>query len=88
MPNEPKVSKERRPAQEQTLPPDAETTRVNVQTPEPIGKRLGEAGSQYVGRPMDDRLKANPRVDDARDVQDGSTPRVHPDDPAEGAPDG
>jgi hypothetical protein len=87
----------RRPEQDQDLPDDAETTRTNVQTPEPAGKRLGEAGSQYTGRQLDDRLKANPRVDDARDVQaddgdagadrDTGTVRTHPDDPAEGARD-
>jgi hypothetical protein len=78
----------RRPEQAQALPPDAKTTRTNVQAPEPAEKRLGEAGSQYTGRQMDDRLKANPRVDDVRDVQaDDGTTRAHPDDPAEGARD-
>ena len=83
-------SKPRAPEQAQNLPEDAETSSQNVRTPEPEEKRLGEAGNEYVGRQMDDRLKANPRVDDADDVQadDGSqTQRVHPDDPAEGARD-
>jgi hypothetical protein len=60
---------ERAPEQAQDLPADAETTRQNVSTPEPEEPRLGEAGHQYVGRQMDDRLKSSPRVDDADDVQ-------------------
>jgi len=55
------------PAQDQDHP-DAEASSQNVATPEPEGKRLGEAGNQYTGRMMDDALKSTPRVDDARDV--------------------
>lgn len=58
-----------RPEQDQA-DDDAETTSQNVATPEPEGKRLGEAGGAYTGRQMDDRLKSSPRVDDARDVTD------------------
>ena len=45
-------------------------TGANVRTPEPEEKRLGEAGNEYVGRQMDDALKAHPRVDDADEVQE------------------
>ena len=60
--------RERAPEQEQALPPDAEVTHENVQTPEPEGERHGEAGHAYTGRQMDDRLKSSPRVDDADEV--------------------
>jgi len=56
---------ERAPEQDQTLPPDAEVSSQNVLTPEPEEPRLGEAGASYTGRQLDDRLKTNPRVDDA-----------------------
>lgn len=83
---------ERIPDQDQSLPDDAETASENVSTPEPDGKRLGEAGSQYTGRQLDDDLKTNPRVENAEDVSApdrdaGETERSHPDDPAEGARD-
>lgn len=42
----------------------------NVRTPEPEGKRLGEAGGEYVGRQMDDALKSTPREGDADEGQD------------------
>ena len=53
---------------------DAEgTTRSTVSTPETDGARVSEAGHGYVGRTMDDRLKANPRVrgDGEADAADG-----------------
>ncbi|MDX1532272.1 MAG: hypothetical protein R3362_12150 [Rhodothermales bacterium] len=40
-------------------------TGETVRTPEPEGQRQGEAGAEYVGREMDDRQKANPRIDEA-----------------------
>ncbi|MDX1420802.1 MAG: hypothetical protein R3181_12600 [Rubricoccaceae bacterium] len=61
--------RERAPAQEQELPVDAEITHETVSTPEPEGKRLGEAGHVYTGRPMDDRLQDPPRVEDADRVR-------------------
>jgi hypothetical protein len=62
-------SREHAPEQAQELPPEAEVTSENVQTPAPEEPRLGEAGSAYTGRQLDDRLKANPREDDAGRVQ-------------------
>ena len=65
----PDSNKPRVPAQEQDLPAEAETTGTTVRTPEPDEKRLGEAGNEYVGRQLDDDLKANPRVGRAERVQ-------------------
>lgn len=61
------------PAQDQAsdaIPP-REHGDTEVRTPSPTQPRTGEAGNDYVGRQMDDDLKANPRVDDARRVQGG-----------------
>lgn len=46
-------------------------TEVRAEPPEDDGeaKRQGEAGNAYVGREMDDRLKANPRIEDADQVR-------------------
>lgn len=44
------------------------STGTEVRTPDTEGARQGEAGAQYTGRQMDDRLKTNPRVEDADDV--------------------
>lgn len=50
-----------------SLEDDAETG-ADVRTPEPDQPRQGEAGHAYVGRGMDDRLKANPRIEDEDEV--------------------
>jgi hypothetical protein len=58
------------PAEDQHLSGSAaDVTSQNVATPQTEGARTGEAGNSYMGREMDDDLKANPRVDDARDVE-------------------
>lgn len=49
---------------------DLEATSETVLTPDPDGARLAEAGSEYVGRQMDDRLKAHPRVNDGDEAVD------------------
>lgn len=49
------------------LQDDADTG-SGVRTPEPEEPRQGEAGHSYVGRQMDDRMKTNPRIDDADEV--------------------
>ena len=46
-----------------------EETVTTVRTPEPEGDRVAEAGNAYTGRQMDDKLKANPRVEDADRAQ-------------------
>lgn len=38
--------------------------RNESKNPEPEGKRIAEAGNAYVGRQMDDDLKAHPRVEE------------------------
>lgn len=45
-------------------------TGSDVRTPEPEGKRQGEAGNTYAGRQMRDDLKANPRIEDADRVEE------------------
>jgi hypothetical protein len=40
-----------------------------VSTHDAPAGRTGEAGNAYVGRQMDDGLKSEPRVDDARQVE-------------------
>ena len=53
---------------------DADTTGPVVRTPEPDGARVAEAGHAYAGRPLDDDLKANPRVEDGdRPVDESPT---------------
>lgn len=47
---------------------DADTG-PDVRTPEPDADRQGEAGNAYVGREMRDDMKANPRIEDADEVQ-------------------
>ena len=49
---------------------EAADTGSEVRTPEPEGKRQGEAGASYTGRQMSDELKDNPRVRDADQVQE------------------
>lgn len=49
------------------LEADADTG-PDVRAPEPDEKRQGEAGHTYTGREMNDRLKTNPRVEDADEV--------------------
>lgn len=51
------------------LEADADTG-SEVRTPEPEGKRQGEAGNTYVGREMDDRLKSSPRPENEDEVTD------------------
>ena len=52
------------PEQDQTSDAIDDVSETTVSTPEPPGgKRVSEAGNEYVGRMMDDDLKANPRVD-------------------------
>ncbi len=52
------------PEQDQTSPAidAAGVTQTTVSTPDTDGARVSEAGHGYVGRTMDDDLKANPRV--------------------------
>lgn len=61
---------------EQSQQADIETTGVTVRTPDTDGARVAEAGHGYVGRMMDDDLKANPRVEDgdAAVDEDPTTP--------------
>lgn len=49
---------------------NAADTGVDVRTPDLTEERQGEAGNAYVGRAMDDDLKANPRIEDADRVTD------------------
>ncbi len=49
---------------------DAADTGATVRTPDPEANRQGEAGNDYVGRQMDDGLKANPRIEDASRVKE------------------
>lgn len=51
------------------LQDDADTG-SNVRAPETDEPRQGEAGNAYVGRQMDDRMKTNPRIEDADEVTD------------------
>ncbi len=53
---------------DERLERDADTG-TEVRTPEPEGKRQGEAGNTYTGRQMSDRLKDNPRIEDADRVE-------------------
>ena len=57
------------PEQDQQI--EVDTTETTVSTPEPDGARVAEAGHSYVGRMMDDTLKANPRVEDGDEAVDG-----------------
>ncbi len=52
----------------QDLQHDADTG-PDVRAPEPSADRQGEAGNAYVGREMRDDMKANPRIEDADQVQ-------------------
>ncbi len=51
------------PEQDQTDDAIADVSKTTVSTPEPDGKRVAEAGNQYVGRMMDDDMKTTPRPD-------------------------
>lgn len=62
------------PEQDQSSDAIDDTSQNVVSTPEPQGKRVAEAGNAYVGRQMDDRLKANPRVEGDGAVDDDDTP--------------
>lgn len=54
----------------QDAPIDANPGDVTVDTPEPEGERLGEAGNAYVGRTASDAVTTHPRVLDADRVLD------------------
>ena len=63
------------PEQDQTSDAIDDAQTNTVSTPEPDGKRVAEAGNAYVGRQMDDRLKANPRVEGDGTAGDGTPPQ-------------
>lgn len=68
---------ERIPDQDQSSDAISDVSQNTVSTPEPDGERVAEAGNAYVGRQMDDRLKANPRVEGDGTVGDGTPPQMN-----------
>jgi hypothetical protein len=61
------------PAQDQPLQEDDSTeerlnTGTDVRADEPDEKRIGEAGSLYMGRGASDRIKNEPRPEDEEDL--------------------
>ena len=63
------------PEQDQTDDAINDVSKTTVSTPDPDGARVAEAGNEYVGRMMDDDLKANPRLDGDEAAGDGTPPQ-------------
>ena len=63
------------PEQDQHSDAIGDVSQNTVSTPKPDGERVSEAGHGYVGRQMDDRLKANPRVQGDGTEGDGTPPQ-------------